>query len=457
MKGSAVLVATTLAALAAAGPAYGTGTISRFSAGSAANYDLASGTADVTVSDAPGASGSTVMTISETGIGLGGTATDCVDNGDSVVCTFAAGDFPQFSSTFGAGNDKLHAEGATRSTITVQDFMGGDDLLVGSNTAVSVANGFATGDVLRPGPGKDQVFGGDGDDEVGDGGDSGNELVDAGAGDDRVIVLGGDGLGDVFHGGPGHDELSLFSVTMPRLDFTADLAQGTVVDSATGAPETADGFEDVFVRDGNNVLRGTDGPNRLTGGTGNDVIEGRLGSDLLDGRAGTDRIEARDGVADRVDGGRDPDACLLDQLDESTQCELTDVANVTPIGAILPDLKRPTCRTPGLSSRPRARTLRRSGLSLLADCSEPGRVSARLVGSLKRLGGRSRLARAGYVELAAKSGRLSGTKDRARLRLRVARSLRGLLRKRAHLRLELTAVDRAGNRSKTIVRRLQLR
>jgi hypothetical protein len=454
-----VALLTIAAVLACASPALAAGTVTRFSETSGVTYATA-GPANVVVTDAPSGAG-TAMTISEPGIQPGGTFFGCVDNGDSITCTFADPADASISTTLSAMNDVFNAGASTRTEVTVQDFMGGDDVITGGNLAVR-PNGSSTGDVLRPGPGTDQVFGGGGNDELGDGGEGNSELVEGGPGDDRFIVLGfiapgGDPVGDVYRGGPGRDSLYVRTILEPPESFTIDLAAGAVTEaSGIVGPDVAEGFEDARTDEGADTLLGTDGPNILRSGAGNDRIVGLLGSDELSAEAGEDRLEARDGVADRVDGGPGGDSCQLDQLDESAECETIDLATLTPFGAVLPDLDPPGCRVAKLKRSQRRRQIARRGLRVIVDCDEPGRVGARLLGKLRRLDGRARVARAGDVQLAGRTATL-GSGDRATLRLRVARRLRGLLRPRARLRLELTPVDKAGNRARPLVRRLRLR
>lgn len=441
--------------LGAAGPALGAGTVTRGSAGSQITYATA-GPAAVVLTDAPAGAG-TALTLAEPGIGLGAMAVDCVDNGDSVTCTFGAEDDSRVSTTLSSGNDVFNAGATTRSTITVQDFAGGDDVLTGGNLALSPFG--PTGDTLRPGPGTDQVFGGEGNDQLGDGGGGANELVEGGPGDDSFITVGPDPTGDTLRGGSGRDSLWARSSAMPSENFTVDLAAGTITEaSAASAPDVVEGFEEVRTDDGNDVLLGTDGPNMIESGSGNDRIDGRLGSDLLFAEAGDDRIEAQDGIADRVVAGADADTCLLDQLDESAECETLEIATLTPFGALPPpDLKPMSCRLLRVPARYRSRALRRSGIAVTADCDEPGRVTARLIGRLmeRDIGG-ARATRAGDIELARRSATL-GAGDDARLRLRIGRPLRRLARRGVVLRVELRAVDSAGNRTPPLARRMRLR
>ena len=448
-----VAVAGTALSASVAGPALAAGTVTRNNADQRVTY-TAVGTANVVVTDAP-SGGGTALTLSEAGIGVGATHVNCTDNGDSVTCTFGPGAMSEVASSLSAGSDVFDAGATTLTRLSIQDNTGGNDRLVGGNLAVS-PSGFPTGDLLSPGPGTDQVFGNDGNDQLSTG-PGGAELLDGGPGDDDVINLGSDPVGDVLRGGSGRDFLWARSTAIPSENFTIDLAAGSQTETAgASAPDVVEGFEDVRTDDGNDVLLGTDGPNVIEAGLGNDRVDGRLGADLVFGEGGSDFLEARDGIADRVDGGPDADVCMLDHLDESAECELLQVATVTPFGAGLPaDVDPIGCTLRGPPARPRARAVSRRGVSLTADCDEPGRVTARLTAALPRRAG-VRVARAGDVELARRSATL-GAGDNARMRLRVGRRLRPLVVRRAVLRIELRAIDTAGNRARALVRRLRLR
>lgn len=116
-----------------------------------------------------------------------------------------------------------------------------------------------------------------------------------------------------------------------------------------------------------------------------------------------------------------------------------------------------SCRLLRVPARYRSRALRRRGIAVRAECDEPGRVTARLIGRLLGVDvGGARAARSGDVELARRSATLGAGND-ARLRLRVGRRLQRLARRGVVLRVELRAVDSAGNRTPPLVRRLRLR
>ena len=441
-----------LVLLAGASPAFGAGTVDTPFDGRV-QYE-ASGVANVVATDSLEANGDVVVTVAEQGIALDAGATGCVDNGNEVVCTFPGPINPHISAELSNLDDTFDAGGLTQTTVTVSDGFpasGGADTVTGSNVAVSV-DGFSTGDSLTPGGDGDTVFGGAGNDQIGLG-DEAATFVDGGSGDDRLIITGGnpDPVADTFRGGAGIDQFYPRSVVEPHPDYAVDLAARTVsiIGSANPADAVED-YEDIRADEGNDVLIGDDGPNIIESGDGNDRLVGALGPDTLFGEDGDDRLEARDGIAELVDGGADADTCVIDQLDEVSDCEVQELVSVTPFGAILPDVDPPACQIRALKGRLPAKRLTRRGLSFRADCDEPGRVTAVLTGRLRSAGGVG-LARAGDVELGRASERTNASGD-ARLRLRVGRKLRRLVRRGSRLKLRLQARDTVGNRAATRVR-----
>ena len=136
------------------------------------------------------------------------------------------------------------------------------------------------------------------DDRANDGatgeGDNVRSNVDAvvgGAGSDRLVgnerpnKLFGRGGNDGRLGGRGRDRLT----------------GGSGADTIRAGP-------------GDDEVSGQGGRDRLYGGANDDVITGGLGPDLLEGGWGRDTLNAyRDGAADRVFGGPEHDAALVDR------------------------------------------------------------------------------------------------------------------------------------------------
>lgn len=199
---------------------------------------------------------------------------------------------------------------------------------------MAIINGSALGDVispLAPLPYRstnlaDQIYGNGGDDVI-DGG-AGNDLIDGGAGNDRIFggdgndtltggagvdtIYGGfgndiitsDGDGGSYYGEEGNDLMKsgLGAETMDggtgvdtidhrafNGNYTFDMAVGTTNWTAL-IGERFFNFENAFMGDGDDVVRGTIGANSIYGGGGNDRLTGGLGADSLNGGLGSDQF-----------------------------------------------------------------------------------------------------------------------------------------------------------------------
>jgi len=104
-------------------------------------------------------------------------------------------------------------------------------------------------------------------------------VVEAGAGDDTLIINAGVDLNVEFNGGTGNDRIEMYG-------------NGTLV--ANGGPGN-----DIIIGGGlNDVLEGGDGNDTLQGGNGDDSIEGGIGDDILQGGAGNDTYIFGDNFGD---------------------------------------------------------------------------------------------------------------------------------------------------------------
>lgn len=183
----------------------------------------------------------------------------------------------------GAGNDVLRAGE-------------GSDILVGGADN-DMLDGGHDDDILSGGDGNDKIFGDANEDSVAGihftllvssaANPNGNDVIDAGIGDDYVE---GNGGSDIISGGAGND----------RLWGRGD---NRVVDQGDLDKDYIDGG------DGNDQVIGDDGDDTISGGAGDDVIRGdneksdvRAGHDSIDGGDGDDQI-AGDGGDDVIDGG----------------------------------------------------------------------------------------------------------------------------------------------------------
>ena len=191
--------------------------------------------------------------------------------------------------------------------------LGGADLLAGGSW--SAGDDDRVGNLLRGGPGRDELHGSEGDDEIRGG--PGNDLVQGEQGRDRS--WGGTGndhfndvvepaAGQLIRGGTGRDELSALSFVdaaghdQRHARGRIDLAEGTTrvrFGDVTLTMET-EGIEDVSTSPGDLwTVWGTRGPNvlmagfdhspvRLYGLAGDDRLLGSFEDDVLDGGPGRD-------------------------------------------------------------------------------------------------------------------------------------------------------------------------
>jgi Ca2+-binding RTX toxin-like protein len=337
----------------------------------------------------------------------------------------------------GAGDDLL--DGGTGSDV----FSGGPDLDVVSylerGTAVTVAidgapasGGAADGpDGARDLVGHDveALWGGSGPDTLR--GDDADNLLYGGNGADTMLGLGGIDAVDY------SDRTA--SVTV-RLDGTS--GSGNADDGAAGARDRVGvDVEDIF------------------GGGGPDALTGNAAANFIDGAAGDDAITTRDAGRDFAFCADGTDRAVVDAADEvDPSCETTVLPRATPSGGpprVGPPVVVPKGDALSLDvtlsrKRSRRRVLAR-GLVLTTRCSEPCRITGRLVvrgREAKRLG----LSRRRNPVIAAR-GKASASgaltlkfTPRAQRRLKPARRLT--------LTLRIQATDPAG-RVATSVRRLK--
>ena len=170
-------------------------------------------------------------------------------------------------------------------------------------TGNDLLDGGAGDDVLYGEGGDDSLIGGDGDDTLY--GDAaylpeelhGNDMLDGGDGDDSLY--GGAG-NDSLYGGAGNDDL--------YGDAGDDLLESgngdDILDGGDGADRllAGDGNDELYGGTGADELRAGAGDDTLDGGEGDDVLYGESGADELDGGAGNDRLYGGTG-ADTIAGG----------------------------------------------------------------------------------------------------------------------------------------------------------
>ena len=321
------------------------------------------------------------------------------------------------------------------------------------------------------GTGADTLLGGPGDDELHGRGYA--DALDGGPGDD---LLDGGAAADDVHGG---DDVDRAITGLPDFDLVTDLpippepvtvSLDDLADDGGPYDAYADNvhtdIEEVVGGRRGDTLIGSPGIESLRGGDGDDVLDGLGGPDRVFGDGGDDTLRGRDGVTDLLSCGDGIDAVVGDEIDDtSPSCEQLDLIGPPPvqapdIGAPAPvpviiapavDVTAPSVQLRGLPSRVRRAKLIERGLRVTLDTGEPVLADV----SLERTIARARTAGAGDLVLAARH--LTQASGRTRLRLRVARPLRGLVPRRGgRLRVVVRARDPAGN--ETVLRqRIRLR
>jgi Ca2+-binding RTX toxin-like protein len=258
----------------------------------------------------------------------------------------------------GAGFDRLDFSGFAKSAIVVDlgagTLKGGGDAGQGSATLISIEtvvgdgfndqiSGSAAAESLNGGAGNDTLDGRGGNDTLtgGLGADTFAFTTAPGAGntdqvtdfvsatdklsfDNNVFtglgVAGNFTAGDPrFAAGPGFTsahggERLVYNTTTGQLFYTpeGDLSSPQLVATLQGAPALT--ATDIVVT-GRGPIEGTAGNDSLTGTTGPDSISGLDGNDTIDGLGGADTIRGGDGddtLTDKVNGGPDMPAQLLD-------------------------------------------------------------------------------------------------------------------------------------------------
>jgi Ca2+-binding RTX toxin-like protein len=216
------------------------------------------------------------------------------------------------------------------SGVNIMDGATGDDVLTGGPTS---QNGDQDSiDIIDPGDGNDQVFGGDGFDLVSylskalneDGttppgvtvdlsagtatglGDDGLDGIEAVLGSEFNDVIKGDAGFNLFLPGGGDDQVTggggddYVIFWFAPGDITASLESGTA--TGEGNDTLANDLEGLFGSiAGNDNLTGNNKNNFIAGDAGNDIINGGQGDDWLSGGAGNDTIDGGQGNYDLVD------------------------------------------------------------------------------------------------------------------------------------------------------------
>lgn len=174
----------------------------------------------------------------------------------------------------------------------------GDDVIIGTDDTNLIDSGAGNDRVFGRG-GDDALIGGDGDDILF--GEDGNDTLEGGNGNDRLFggkgndeIIGGEG-DDVIVGKAGNDNLVG--------DGGDDIILGNFGnDFLTGGA----GNDALYAGTGNDNLDGSEGNDQLYGGDGDDFVFGGIGDDLLVGSEGADTLVGSDGN-DTLRGGNGDD------------------------------------------------------------------------------------------------------------------------------------------------------
>jgi len=206
----------------------------------------------------------------------------------------------------------------------------GIDALVGG-AGQNFLRGGKGGDTMTGGPFINSFFGGPGNDqEIGGGGVEDDFIADSVPdGADRMVAGGGNNFAvysartagvDVSLDGKANDGDPMANGGAGEKD---DVRPGTWTITGGSGDDTLTGsgkFDGFNGHAGADTINGKGGTDTVLGGDGDDVITGGSGGDFLQADAGADTIMAKDGEIDTVDGGVDVDTCIVDIIDQVTNC-----------------------------------------------------------------------------------------------------------------------------------------
>lgn len=182
----------------------------------------------------------------------------------------------------------------------------------------------------------DNVFGGSADEDIslGAGNDtfdtyttnSGNDVIDGGAGNDTIYA--GDG-NDVLIGGTGDDDLNgeAGNDTIYGGDGKDKISGGSGNDRISGGA----GDDTIDAGSGDDIISVTAGKDEVDAGSGNDTISVSAGAQAkIDGGAGTDTLELDGSAADyEISNSRSGKVTITSKTDSTFKVEMYDVENIT--------------------------------------------------------------------------------------------------------------------------------
>jgi Ca2+-binding RTX toxin-like protein len=244
---------------------------------------------------------------------------------------------------------------------------GGDDTLIGGAEFDSLIGGLGD-DLIEGGLSTDTISGGDGDDEIygntkaDPSGSTFGDLINAGAGDDKVRCSGGEdtvdaGIGaDKLGGGAGHDQM-FASDGQDKVKgqsgndtleggYDSDTLNGGVGDDVLWAYKA----EAIDLSGAGDYLNGANGADSLHGSGGADALVGLAGKDFLEGRSGADTLSGGNDKdiliggagADTLTGGSDKDVFRFEAITDSmtgAEDRITDLGNQDSIDLSAIDAK----------------------------------------------------------------------------------------------------------------------
>ena len=189
----------------------------------------------------------------------------------------------------------------------------GDDTHNGTNTADTLdgaagndtINGLGGPDVIYGGIGNDSLYGGNGNDTV-HAGSGTDPVVDAGAGNDTIVI---DSAGGVISNLVGGDGIDTVDATAVAAFWQIDARSGIEhwILSNFGETFTGDSIDETWdARGGNDVIDAAGGDDTMYGGVGNYTLTGNVGDDQIYGGDDDDSLVG-DAGADTLDGGNGND------------------------------------------------------------------------------------------------------------------------------------------------------
>jgi Ca2+-binding RTX toxin-like protein len=197
--------------------------------------------------------------------------------------------------------DQLNMIAASAAGGTLRGYRDRDDYLHGGDGDDNLYGDVENWPPYTGNPGADHLFGGGGNDYIGD--ESGANTIDGGSGND-TIYAGNDAARDVVDGGIGNDFIHIRSNSFKH---TVDVVHGGSGNDWLG--NTGGDVVEFYGDTGNDSLSGGEKVDTLSGADGDDVIYGFEGADRISGGKGNDKLFATytNGVGWRPEPNADRD------------------------------------------------------------------------------------------------------------------------------------------------------